>query len=114
MLDHNMIELLRVTIAEQAQSVYDSYIKRSPERGGGICDEIVEEIIGLLYDNLEGVDVRSRGGDGDDHAPVVAVIQGTTYLINIPRYIYEEIKGDTWEVIPGVKFVGSDVIFEET
>lgn len=113
MLDHNMIELLRAAIAEQAQMVYDSYIKRPSEYGGGICDEITERIIDLLYNNLEDVKARIGGWDGDDHAPVVAVIQGATYFIDIPWHIYErKRRAYSWKLIPGVRFSSNDVVFE--
>lgn len=108
---------LRTEIAHAAQKIYDEW---SPEDGideelgaGGICDQIANEIIGVLSNH--DYDAEEGGHDGDDHAyAVIRTDESHGFSIDIPYNIYEHKLGMyEYQKIPNVKFDENDVYIDE-
>jgi hypothetical protein len=104
------VNLLRCRIARCAQDIYAYYEKHPPENGGGICDEIASGIVDIVYNSFDDADAQVGGWPGDDHAPVIAVIRGVPYHIDIPPDVYEVGGGYNWRVLEGVIISPSYVV----
>jgi len=93
-------------IATAAQVVYDAW----DGEGGGICDEIAQEIISVILDVFPDAKAEVGGQDGDDHAYVVTLIDGSVFMVDILPSIYEQGGGYNWTKIPNVRFTPKDVV----
>lgn len=100
---------LRPQMASAAQTIYDSWTQ--DENGfdeevgaGGICDQISEEIGGVI--GLAGIDCEfeEAGQDGDDHSALIVSRGAERYIVDIPYHLYETGGGYSWKKIPGVQF----------
>jgi hypothetical protein len=96
---------LQPQMAAIAQKIYDEWDGES----GGICDEIANEISGIIASNIENVELDEYGHEGDDHTAVIVKRGDKTYLVDIPYYVYEKGGGYSWKKIPNVKFAPEDV-----
>jgi hypothetical protein len=105
---------LRDHLASAAMTVYESWEQDEDGidpmlGGGGICDEIAKEIGNILARN--GFDI----GDGgqDDHAWVVAVMDGRAFSVDIPCRLYETGAWYSWTKKKNVQLTGKDVEIHE-
>jgi hypothetical protein len=103
-------------IVKAAQQRYDDW--RQDDSGwdedlgtGGICDQIAEDISGILADEL--FDVCGGGQEGDDHSFVFAGMAGHAFSVDIPCHVYELGSGYTWRKLPGVEFADEHVVICE-
>lgn len=94
-------------MATAAQKIYDEWTE---EDQGGICDQIAQEISGVIASHIENIELDEYGHEGDDHAAVVVKRGEKSYLINIPHSIYETGGGYSWKKIPNVQFKPDDII----
>lgn len=98
---------LRPQIATAAQKIYDEWTE---EDQGGICDQIAQEISGIIASNIENIELDDYGHEGDDHAAVVVKRPGKAYLVDIPHSVYETGGGYSWKKIPNIRFKPDDII----
>lgn len=98
---------LRPEMIISAQKVYDSWDEEEP---GGICDEIANEIGGIIAQNIANIELDEYGHDGDDHAAVIASLGDEKYVVDISAHLYETGGGYSWDKIPGVLFGIDDVM----
>ena len=106
------LESLRPQIIQVAQKVYDENAAANledPEFEHGICDEIAQEISGVIAAHIADVEVRDGGQDGDDHAWVIAFNDAEAYGVDIPPGVYESGGGYSWTLHENVKFQPTDV-----
>lgn len=102
------INALRPQMAAEAQKVYDQW---QPDNefddwgSGGICDSIAQELGGVIAQTIPDVEIREGGWEGDDHAYVIAALNGEEVVVDIPARTYEMGGGYSWEKIPGVRFM---------
>ncbi len=94
-------------MAIAAQQIYDEW---NDEESGGICDQIAQEIAGIIASKIENIELDDYGHEGDDHAAVVVKRGDKAYLVDIPHSIYEIGGGYSWKKIPNVKFSPKDII----
>jgi hypothetical protein len=81
--------------------------------GGGACDQIAQEIGGVIVANIADVDIIDGGQDGDDHAFIIAYNADEAYVIDIPPDIYESGSGYSWRKLPDVKLDVNDIVIEK-
>jgi ribosomal protein S18 acetylase RimI-like enzyme len=106
------LKALTPQMAEAAQKIYDSWEQGEEDDdlgGGGICDEIAGAIAGIIVGNITDSDTVDGGQDGDDHAWVIAGLNGKAYGVDIPPGVYETGGGYSWTKRPLVTFDASDV-----
>jgi 2'-5' RNA ligase/ribosomal protein S18 acetylase RimI-like enzyme len=109
---HQALESLRPQIVAVAQKIYDENVAANiedPEFEHGICDEIAQEIQGVIVSHVADVEVRDGGQDGDDHAWVIAFNDHEAYGVDIPPRAYESGGGYSWTLHENVKFKPEDV-----
>jgi len=95
-------------MALAAQSAYDQW--EQDDEGmdellgaGGICQDIAEEIAGVL--NLSGIDAGTVSQSvGDQHVYAIAKLADGVYEVDISPGWYESGSGYQWKKKPGVKF----------
>lgn len=102
-------------IVVAAQAVYDDWQQDQDGNdeqygSGGICDQINQEICGIL--SGAGFDVTDGGQDGDDHAYCYAGKAGKAWIVDIPASIYEVGSGYSWKKRPDVTITAEDVVIE--
>jgi ribosomal protein S18 acetylase RimI-like enzyme/predicted GIY-YIG superfamily endonuclease len=106
------LEALRPQLAAVAQKVYDENVAANaedPDEEHGICDEIAQELQGVIVGHIADVDVTEGGQDGDDHAWVIAIRGQEVYGVDIAPSVYESGGGYAWKLHEGVKIQPSDV-----
>src|SRR5262245_25040085 len=104
-------------LAKVAQKVYDDW-QVDPDRpeddelcGGGICQNIAEEIAGKLGENgIEATTVSAQ--IGEQHVWVVAKLEDGVYSIDIPPSTYETGGGYSWRKIKDVEFTKDDIVVD--
>lgn len=108
-----LLEALRPELVKAAQQVYDAW--QQDEDGmdevfgtGGICDEIAQEMSGVL--SHAGIDVVEGGQDGDDHAWLFVCDAAEAFEVDLPYCLYEHGAGYCWTKINGVVFTPEDVM----
>ena len=117
----NEIEMLRLQLAQAAQSVYDEWDQ--DEEGidevfgsGGICDQVAEKMGDVINDRVGDITTHEGGQEGDDHSWVVVIRSGDPAEgvgVDIPPGVYETGGGYSWSKVPGVMIRPDDVeIFE--
>jgi len=97
-----------------AQSVYDEW-EQDDEEGdaelgfGGICQNIAEEISGVLNEN--GIDATTVDNDGmgEQHVWAVAKVKEGVYGIDIDYNKYETGGGYNWKKRSSVIFSNNDI-----
>jgi hypothetical protein len=111
---------LRPQFAMAARGVYDEWEQDDDgwdeEYGeGGICHDIADAIVGVVYDNLSGVEAYSQdsGGIGEQHVWAVAYTDDEAFLIDISPAVYETGSGYTWRKRVDVEIETEDVYLEE-
>lgn len=93
-----------------AQKVYDGWIQDENDElnGGGICQNIADEISGVC--NMNGIDATTVSAQvGEQHVWCVAKVREGIFEIDIPPSVYETGGGYTWKKIPDVKFDANDI-----
>lgn len=101
-------------MAQAAQEIYDSWDQNDPDDGGGgICDEIANQISDIIVSTIPDVQIMEGGQDGDDHAFVIAYNDTEAYTVDIPPDVYETGGGYCWQKIPDVQFQPDDVSIDE-
>lgn len=108
---------LRPQIAKAAQQVVDEW---SPDEegidevygSGGVCDEVAQAIIGVIYDNLD-VEATCGSQPGEDHEWVVVSNGNEAAIIDIPAGVYETGGGYSWKKIENAKIEPTDVLIEK-
>jgi len=103
---YNQLLALRPKMAQAAQAVYDNW----EQGGGGICDEISQEIQGVIAGSIINAEVTDAGQEGDDHAWTIVYNDTEAYEIDIPCSIYERGGGYSWTKVQDVRFDPDDVI----
>lgn len=98
-----------------AQHVYDRWDQSDKENGdsmvgfGGICQDIADQISGVL--NSHGFDATTVSAQiGEQHVWTVFKVQEGVYEIDISPYTYERGGGYNWKKIPDVKFDINDLM----
>lgn len=99
-------------MAVAAQKVYDQWdqsdVENDPLNGGGICQDIADEIAGVL--NMSGVDATTVSAQiGEQHVWTVVKVKEGVYEVDIPPSIYETGGGYTWKKLLDVKFDSNDL-----
>jgi hypothetical protein len=118
---------IRLQMAQAAQKVYDEWYQDEEGYdemygGGGICHDIAEAIVGVIYDNIPGVLASTVNPScGENHVWTMVCfeeqefdeegekVQGEGYVVDIPYHVYETGGGYTWKKIPDVEFEAEDV-----
>jgi hypothetical protein len=108
---------LKTPLAAAAQRIYQQWELNEEGfdeeiGGGGICDEIAQEMGAILADNF--IDYTDGGHDGDDHAYLIAYDNESSYVVDIPPHYYESGGGMSWEKVPDVIFTPDMVNIIET
>lgn len=100
-------------ILPRVQKVYDEWDEEYKEvlGGGGICQDIADEIAGVLSESGLDAAVVSQAV-GDQHVYTVTKTDSGVFRVDINPRIYEEGAGYHWEKIPGVKFDAGDIDIE--
>ncbi len=105
----NELNPLLPELAAAAQAVYDNWEQdetgESFEYGvGGICQDIAEEMAGVLSSHgIEAATVDNQGM-GDQHVWVVAQLSDGVYSVDIEPRTYESGGGYCWKKRAGVTF----------
>lgn len=107
----------RADIARAAQAVLDAW---DPDEngeddrygGGGPCDDIAQEIMGVIDARCPGVSMMEGGQEGDDHAFVVAYTETEACNVDIPPFVYERGGGYSWTKIEGARITAGDVVVQ--
>lgn len=100
-------------IAQAAQKAYDEWEQdeegTDPELGsGGICQDIAENIAGLLNEHeIEAATVSQT--IGDQHVSTYAKVKEGIALVDINPHIYETGGGYTWKKKKDVKIQPQDI-----
>lgn len=109
------LELLKLQIANTAQSVYDDWGQdcdgnwwcRTQEGDGGICHLIAEEISNFLWErNFEASTISSNQ---DVHVYVITKTKEGIATVDINPYVYETGYGYSWKKKPNVTITANDV-----
>ena len=101
-------------LAQAAQQAYDQWDQdeegEDVELGfGGICQDIAEEMAGVLSGaGIEAITIDS-GGVGEQHVWVIAKFREGVAEIDIPPGAYETGGGYHWKKIPDVVFTHKDI-----
>ena len=85
---------LHADIAQRANAILDEWTQDEDGYdevfgGGGVCDQISNEIASAIYDRYDDVGIMDGGQDGDDHAYPIAYRNGAAFAIDIPPDVYE-------------------------
>lgn len=95
-------------MAVAAQQAYDQW-EQDDEGidemlgGGGICQDVAEEIAGIL--SMAGIDAGTVSASvGDQHVYVLAKLADGVYEVDIAPGFYESGSGYRWKKRLGVKF----------
>jgi hypothetical protein len=107
---------LRSQFASAAQKVYDAWEQDEEGMddeygGGGICQDIADEMAGVVNRRLRGADAHivDNNGMGDQHVWIIVVQGDEKYAVDIPPGTYETGGGYTWKKIDGVRFNANHV-----
>jgi hypothetical protein len=105
----------RAEIARAAQAILDAWEQDEEGEddtygGGGPCDDIAQEIMGVIAARCPDVSTMEGGHDGDDHAFVVAYTETEACNVNIPPGVYEVGGGYSWTKIEGIRVKAADVV----
>jgi len=108
------LETLRPQLASAAQRIYDEWQQDADGvdevyGSGGCCDDISQEIAGVIASAYDDVSITEAGQPGDDHASIIAFDQNEAYIVDIPPSVYEEGGGYSWKKIEGVEITPEDV-----
>jgi hypothetical protein len=115
-----MLMALRPQLAAAAQQVYDSWDDAMVEElnGGGICQDIAEAIVNVLYSSPLSKRFRSLQAStvsqtmDDQHVYVVCAIPTGVYVVDIPPSLYESGGGYSWTKKEGVTFTADYVVID--
>jgi len=110
------LKVLIPQMIQAAQKVYDEWDQDNeglnPELGaGGICQDIAEEMAGVL--SMAGIDSATVSASvGDQHVWVFARFSDGVYSIDIPPGTYESGSGYVWRKKKDVRFDPSDLYID--
>lgn len=112
---YQQIFALRLQMAQAAQAIYDGWTQDDEGMdeelgGGGICDEIAQQIQSIIAMHIPDVEMEEYGHDGDEHAATVVRRGIESYYVDIPYSVYETGGGYNWKKIPGVAFSPEHVV----
>jgi hypothetical protein len=116
---------IRVEMAQAAQKVYDQWYQNEEGfdemyGGGGICHDIADAIVGVIYDHIPNVIAGTVNPScGENHVWTMVALeqeekdenedQGEGYVVDIPYYVYEKGGGYSWTKISDVEFSPEDI-----
>lgn len=106
----NDIVRLKPQLAQAAQKAYDYWDEDYAEElgGGGICQDIADNIAGVL--NEHGIEAGAVSASvGDQHVFTVAQVEEGIFVVDINPHLYERGGGYNWNKIPGIKFSPNDI-----
>lgn len=113
----NHLESLKPQFAAAAQKVYDDWQQDDEYDeygGGGICQDIAEEIAHVINQNLPEINVGTvSSACGEQHVWVILHNDLEGYSVDIPYYIYEKGSGYTWKKIQKVKFLPDHIQIDQ-
>lgn len=104
----NDLKRLMPLMAAGAQRAYDAWDQNDegedPELGvGGICQDVAEEISGVL--NMNGIEAGTVSQQvGDQHVYTIAKLNDGVYEVDIPPSLYETGGGYVWKKRKGITF----------
>lgn len=102
-LDNQIPDMVSATQKAYDQWEQDADGMNDELGAGGICQDIAEEIAGVL--SLSGIDAGTVSASvGDQHVYVLAKLADGVYEVDISPRLYESGSGYTWKKKPGVKF----------
>ena len=110
------LKVLIPQMIQAAQKVYDEWDQDNeglnPELGaGGICQDIAEEMAGVL--SMAGIDSATVSASvGDQHVWVFARFSDGVYSIDIPPGTYESGSGYVWRKKKDVRLKPSDLYID--
>jgi hypothetical protein len=107
---------LRPKFASAAQEVYDGWVQGDDDEycGGGICDGIADAIVGVIYNNIDGVEAGTCSSSvGEQHTFTVVHDDKSGFIVDIPYSVYESGAAYSWDKIDGVVFSAGDIVIDE-
>jgi hypothetical protein len=110
------LESLKPQFAMAAQKVYDDWQEDEYDdyNGGGICQDIAEEIATVINQHMPDVNVGTVSSScGEQHVFVILHNDLEGYSVDIPYYVYETGGGYSWKKIKGVKFLADHISIEK-
>jgi hypothetical protein len=116
---YKKLQSIRLQIAQAAQKVYDGWYQDEAGfdemyGGGGICHDIADAIVGVIYDHIPSVIAGTVNPScGENHVWTMVTLededQGEGYVVDIPYHVYEKGGGYSWTKIPDVEFSPEDI-----
>ena len=120
---------IRSEMAQAAQKVYDSWYQDEAGfdetyGGGGICHDIADAIVSVIYEHIPNVIAGSVNPScGENHVWTMVALEsedenegededkgmGEGYVVDIPYYAYEKGGGYNWTKIQDVEFSPDDI-----
>jgi hypothetical protein len=118
---------IRSQMAQKAQEVYNLWSQDATGfdemyGGGGICHDIADAIVGVIYEHIPGVLAGTVNPScGENHVWTMVCleeegydeegekIQGEGYVVDIPYHVYETGGGYSFTKIPDVEFSPDDI-----
>jgi len=111
------LEALRPALAEAAQKIVDAW--EQDEEGldlelgaGGVCDQVAQAMIDVIYEHLEGVEATCGAPEGEDHEWVVVTDGKEAFVVDIHPTVYETGAGYSWQKILGAEIRADDVAID--
>jgi hypothetical protein len=126
---HQKLMAICLPMAQAAQKVYNQWYQDEEGYdemygGGGICHDIADAIVDVIYKHIPGVLAGTMNPScGENHVWTIVCmeeeeydeegekIQGEGYVVDIPYYVYEKGGGYNWTKIPDVEFSPEDITF---
>jgi hypothetical protein len=118
---------LRPQLAQAAQKVYDDWYQDETGHDemygmGGICHDIADAIVDVIYQNIPGVLAGTTNPScGENHVWTMVCWEeeeldedgesanNEGYVVDVPYHVYETGGGYNWKKIPDVEFSPDDI-----
>jgi hypothetical protein len=108
---------IRPQMAQEAQKVYNLWYQDETGfdemyGGGGICHDIANAIVEVIYKNIPDATAGSVNlSCAENHVLTMVYLDEEGYVVDIPYHVYETGGGYSWTKIPDVEFSPEDITF---